>query len=373
MRFRPMTWLAASLAALLAAGCAGSDTASTDEMGTARIGLITPQVLPFELTRVSVETNTGFSVDLARDPFTGVFEGTLLLPVGVHELIGRAFVDADQVGVSSPVPADIQAGVVTQVTIQILDTTGGPQPDFGPLIESLSHPTSSTAGAEVMFAVSIIDPDGTPVSIDWSDDCADSTFTAAQSTATGWSKATPGTCNVTVTGASNGASVSQSFSIVVFPPGANQGAVDIVNEFIAAPTPELQFYVPEGFCTVGTFSSNASCAFPAASPTVPTLQVVTNWQNGSPGAVTLSDDCGGTLGVTFQDPSFVVASWLPPVQGGICRLTAHAVNQQGVVGELSMAVLVRPGTPRQPNGAPSVSANLFGPGGPGCFGSSDQG
>jgi hypothetical protein len=372
MRFRHMTWLAAGLAALLAAACAGPETAGTDDMGMAQVTLITPQVLPFELTRVSVETNTGFSADLTPDPQTGAFTGTMMLPVGVHELTGRAFVNADLVGVSNPVPADIQAGVVTQVMIQILDITGGEQPDFGPILESLSHPTSATAGAEVMFAVSIIDPDGTAVAIDWTSDCADATFTAPQAATTGWSKATPGTCRVTVTGASNGLSVSQSFSIVVFLAGANQGAVGIVNQFISAPSPELQFFVPDGFCFVNPFSFNASCAVVVASPTVPTVQVSTNWQNGTPGNVTLSDDCGGTFGITLNDPFFMGANWLPPVQGAICRLTARATNQQGVVGEISMAVLVRSGTPRQPSGAPQVRVDLFGPFG-GCTAFSDQG
>lgn len=364
MRFLHHTWLAAGLAAMLAA-CAGSDVASTeapgDGTGTARIHLITPQVFDFQLTRVSVETDTGFIVDLARDPQSGAFSGSLALPAGVHEITGRAFVDAGQVGASNPVPAEIQAGAVTQVMIQILDTTGGNQPDFGPILESLTHPASTTAGVQVILAASVIDPDGTPVSIQWAQDCNDASFTAPQDAVTAWSKATPGTCRITLTGTSGGQSLATSFSIVVFEPGANLGAVEVISEFISAPTLELQLSLQSAFCVVNRFVSNASCAAATSSPTVTPVQAFVNWENATPGSMTVFDDCGGGVSVLFQGLTFLDARWLPPAQGGICRVTVRATSLEGVVSELSAAVLVRPGTPRQPVGAPDVALNGFFP------------
>jgi len=370
-RFRHMTRLAAAFAALFAAACEGPEGPDAEAMGTAHFGVVAPQVFPFELTRVSVESDTGFSIDLARDPGTGTFVGTLLLPAEVTELTGFAFVGDELVGASNPVPADIQPGVVTRVTIQILDTTGGGQPGFGPLLESLSHPTTTTVDSQALFAVSFLDPDGTPMSIDWSDDCDDSTFTAPQSAVTGWTKATPGGCRVTVTGTAGGQSASASFSIVAFPAGTLQGGAEIVADFIAAPVIDMQLTAPDGACSVNPFSANASCAVPIASPTSTTVRAFVGWQNGTPGELTIFDDCGGNF--SFPSPApFIDAIWLPPVQGGLCRITARAVNQEGVVGEISMAVVAAPGTPRQPVGAPQINVSLSGTLAF-CFGSSASG
>lgn len=370
MRFLHLTLPAVVLTAMLA-GCGGSDAESTDATGTARIHLITPQAFDFQLTRVSVETNTGFAVDLTRDQQTGDFGGSLALPAGVHEITARAFVEAEQVGASNPVAAEIQAGAITQVMIQILDTTGGDQPDFGPILESLTHPTSTTAGVEVIFAASVIDPDGSPVSITWDDDCSDSSFTSPQEGMTGWSKATPGTCRVTLSATSGGLSLATSFNIAVFEAGANQGAADIVSEFISAPTISLFLFLPDGFCAVDRFAGNASCASAIASPDAASVQASVSWENATPGNFTVFDDCGGVFGVSAGQ-SFVDGTWLPPVQGAICRVTARAISQEGIVSEMTAAVLVRAGAPRQPVGAPRVRVNAFLPASF-CEGDSDAG
>jgi hypothetical protein len=361
MRFHHMTWLAAGLVSILVAAGCSNESSDPDAVGRAQVRLISPQVNGFELTRVSIDTNTGFSGNLVRDAQTGDFTGTLSLPTGVHELTGKAFVAATLVGVSNPVPVDIQAGAVNQVTIQILDIAGGSQPDFAPLLESLSHPAATTAGTVVLFASSAVDLDGTPVLYSWSDDCFDSIFTAPQAAVTGWSKTTAGTCLVTLTAESGGQSLTVSFSVAVFGAGADLGAVEVVGEFIAAPSPQLQFSVPDGSCYVDKFVDNASCSTPITSPGVAELSGWANVDgNNNTGSLTLFDDCGGAFGVQYQEPGYYIrANWLPPAQGGICRLTVRSVNQEGVVGEISMGVAVRSGTPREPTEGPSVSADVF--------------
>ena len=358
MRFRGSSWLIMALVALpLGAGCSGSETA--DAMGTARVRLITPQASSGELTQVTVTTDTGFSTDLARDATTGEFSGSLTLPAGMHALTGRAFVDAELVGESSPVPADIQAGVITAVQMQILDITGGNQPDFGPILESLSHPESTTAGTEVMFAVSFVDPDGDPVTIEWSDNCTDATFTAPTGPMTGWSKATDGNCTVTVTGTANGSSVSASFDMVVFAAGADQGAAELTGVFVEAPTITMGVFLPgESTCVVDENAASASCAGAIASPDVGSVQALVGWGNGTPGTFSVSDDCGGAFGIDFQDDFSLDARWLPPVTGAICRVTLQATNQEGVTASLSAAVLVRDGVERVPTITPTVNLGV---------------
>jgi hypothetical protein len=359
MRFHHMTWLAAGLVSIfVGAGC--SDSSSDPEaMGRAQVRLITPQVSPFELTRVTLDTDTGFSADLARDPQTGDFTGTLGLPAGVHELTGSAFVGTTLVGVGNPVPVDIQPGAVSRVMIQILDITGGSQPGFTPLLESLSHPSATTAGTEVLFAASVVDLDGTPVSYSWSDDCSDSIFTAPQSGVTGWSKASSGTCRITLTAESAGDTMTAAFSIAVFGTGADLGAVEVVGEFVPALQPQLSFSVGGEYCHVTPHADDASCSLPIASPDMAFIYAYGSIESGDSGSITLVDDCGGTFAVEYEGPGYIQTYWLPPTQGGICRLTLRAVSQEGVLSEISMAVAVRPGTPRVPSEGPSVSANLY--------------
>lgn len=58
----------------------------------------------------------------------------------------------------------------------------------------------------------------------------------------------------------------------------------------------------------------------------------------------VSDNCGGRVDPLNHDSTAFHGDWLPPPSGGICILTARAVNTLGGVGLLSAALLVLPGT-----------------------------
>jgi hypothetical protein len=295
--------------------------------------------------------------DLALDPATGMFTGVLLLPVGTYDLVARAYQDTTQVGVSDPVAVTVEAGVVTQVTVRILDTTGGTQPDYGPIVASLTYPTSTQAGATVTFAVSVVDPDNDPVTIQWSDDCTDSTFSAPQAATTDWSKATTGDCKVTVTATSNGLSATESFTIVVFPAGSSSGAMDVSGVFVPAPMIDMSMVYGNTWCGVNPYGANASCSRSIASPQYADFTMFVSWGNSGPGSITVSDTCGGAVGIGYQDSYSITGRWLPPVQGGVCFLSVHAVNSDGVEANLSAAILVKDGTPPVVS-PPSVSVEV---------------
>src|SRR5262249_37447330 len=151
----------------------------------------------------------GQSQDLVQNFTTGTFDGTLILPAGTQSLVASAFSGDTLVGQSQPVSVDVQPGVVTRVTVRILDLTTD-TPIYGPIVDSLSLPTTTEAGTHVTFAISVVAPLGDPVSYSWTSDCPDSAFSTPDAAATGWSKPTQGACNITVTATSNGFSVAQS-------------------------------------------------------------------------------------------------------------------------------------------------------------------
>lgn len=141
---------------------------------------------------------------------------------------------------------------------------------------------------------------------------------------------------------SNGFLVGQSFVVVVFPVGAGSGALDVGGVFVTAPSifialPELNCFVSPG--------ANASCPGTTASPRAPAYQTnVTSWGSSTSGTLEVTDSCGGRFGTTSQSVGFVTGNWLPPVDGGICIITARAVNGDGLVGTATAAILTHAGT-----------------------------
>ncbi|HEU4727243.1 MAG TPA: hypothetical protein VFT22_05130 [Kofleriaceae bacterium] len=324
-----------------------TDTIDTDRQGLAEVHVDASQLLAVGITRLTVEA-AGLTQDLELNPFTGTFDGTLFLPAGPQSLVARAFAGEALVGQSQPVSVDVQPGVVVRVIVRILDLTGSAPPVFGPILDSLSFPTTTQVGASPTFSISVIAPTGDPVTYAWTSDCADAMFSAPEAATTTWSKAAPGACNVIATATSNGFQVGQSFVIVVFPEGAGTGAVTAAGVLVTEPSGVLN--IPAVGCSVFSGSlglSNASCSSTIASPATADYGVsVFGWGAAStPGTIELSDDCGGRFGTSSRNPGGVFGSWLPPVNGGLCKLTVRATNGDGLVDTITAAVLVRAGTP----------------------------
>jgi hypothetical protein len=297
----------------------------------------------------------GQSQDLVLNYATNTYDGTMILPVGPQSLVARAFAGTTLVGASNPTGVTIEPGQVLHVEMRILDLTGSAPPLYGPILDSLTFPTTTQAMAPVTFATSVVAPVGDPVTYAWSSNCSDSTFSAPAAATTSWSKAAQGSCTITMLATSNGLSLVQSFGIVVFPPGSGSGGVDVSASFIAAPS--LYLSLPEASCYIWP-GGNSSCSVAMASPNVVSYGVnVTNWGGSTPGALTVSDNCGGHFGTGYTSPDSRSGYWLPPLGAGVCILTATAVSGDGLVSTLSAAILVRAGTPAtaQP---PSIYAQM---------------
>lgn len=331
--------------AVFLAGCTASpgDKLAADDQGLVEVRVDAASLQAASITRVTVEVAAaGLSQDLVRDPVSGSFSGTLILPARPHSIVARAFSNDVLVGQSQPVDVDVQPDGVTRVMVRILDLTMEPPPVFGPIFDSLTYPTTAQAGASVTLAVSVIAPAGDPVTYSWTSDCPDSTFGSPAVATTTWSKPTQGSCTLTVTATSNGFTVARSFLIVVFASGANSGAVDVNGVFVTQPTLTLTLF--GGSCRV-VAGSNASCAETIASPGTTTYQAgVISWGTSPPGTLEVSDSCGGRFGMSQRTPDVLLGSWLPPVAGGLCILTVRAVNGDGLTGTMSAAVLTRAGT-----------------------------
>ena len=328
----------------------------SDQQGIAELHVDAHSLIASEVTRVTVNTG-GQTTDLTFNPRTGTFDAELLLTAGTQTLTAQAFAGDTLVGASNPTPVVVTDGAITRVVLRILDLTTGPPQVFGPIFDSISFPTTTEVNTSVTFAISVIAPLGDPVTYAWTSDCADGTFTPPDAATTQFSKPTTGACAVSVTATSNGFSVAQSFVIAVFAAGATSGALQINTAFISPPT--LQISLPELQCSQSSdfIGFNSSCQNAVASPSVFNYNAsVVSWNGSDPGTIDVTDNCGGSVGISSGGSNDLSGFWLPPAAGGTCIITARAVDADGLVTVESLAVLARPGTAPVVTSNPSVFA-----------------
>lgn len=345
------------IAALFVVGCTADnmDKLAAGQQGLAEVHVDAAQLLAASITRVTLAA-AGQTQDLTFNPATSTFDGSLILSSGSQTLVASAFSGDTLVGQSQPISVNVQSGVATRVMVRILELTTDTSV-YGPIVDSLSFPTSITAGTQATFAISVVAPAGDPVTYSWTSDCVDATFLAPDAATTSWSKPAAGTCDITVAATSNGFTVVQSFGIVVFPPGSTNGGVLVNSVFVSAP--RLALSLPDVNCSLP--NSNASCPKAIASPSTSSYSVsVFDWGSFSTaGTIEITDNCGGRFGTAFRQVGFVIGNWLPPVSSGICILTARAVNGGGVASTLSAAILVHAGSAPTPTQPPSFSFGGF--------------
>ena len=333
------TFLAIASIMLTAAGCAGD---GAQQVGTASVKIQVGSVHGEAVTRVVVSSLGGVESDLAPD-LSGGFAGSLLLPAGPNELIGRAYIADELVGESAPVPVQVETGLVVGATIRLIDLTGGASVPHRPFVVSISHPLSTVANQSATLSANAVDPDGDALSYSWSSDCADDVFSDATAPVTGWSKPTQGNCNLAVTVSDGGLSAVESFRVVVFSEGASTGAVDVNGVFVGAPDIFLNLDSSGSFCEVYPGALDGSCHGSIASPESAHVAAFVSWGHGQPGVIEISDNCGGQFQLFGQDSSFIDGFWTPPAQEGVCLVTVRASSPEGPVSSLSAAILVRNG------------------------------
>jgi hypothetical protein len=63
----------------------------------------------------------------------------------------------------------------------------------------------------------------------------------------------------------------------------------------------------------------------------------------------------------FSTPDFMRGLWVPPAAGGLCIVTAHATNGDGLTSAVQVAVLAHAGSALPDAQPPSLSVGIFTP------------
>ncbi|MCG8418130.1 MAG: hypothetical protein MJE77_09340 [Proteobacteria bacterium] len=355
--------LAIAATAVTAAGCSTSN--SPDRVGTAKVRIdVADPSNPNNpdgtdsITRVVVRAADGKETELVPDPANGGFVGTMMLPAGDNVLVGQAYSGEVLIGESAPVPVEVQAGHVVGANIRILDLRNS-NVGHRPIVVALTYPLSTVANRLTDLSATVVDPDGDPVNLLWSSDCADSQFTDAEAAETQWMKSEQGSCTIALTANDGELSTVDSFRVVVFAEGADTGAVDVDGVFVANPTIYMNLNAESLFCDVFTGAQDGTCFGEIASPTVASLSAHVDWGRAVPGSIEASDNCGGSFELFGEEPFFLSGLWTPPTEQGICLVTVRAISPDGVQSELSAAVLVRDGQAPPPPIGPQITADFF--------------
>ncbi|WP_437727487.1 hypothetical protein [Sorangium sp. So ce861] len=310
-------------------------------LGIARLSVEAPPTTAGDITRVTVTVLSGPEAELARDP-DGNFIGTLLLPEGTHQIVGNAFVGDQLVGSSAPVSVEIQGGAATQANLRILDLAESHDIEHSPIVLSLTYPLSTVVNQPAQLSISAVDLDDDALAVEWTSDCADGMFSAPTAFVTDFTKPAAGICNVSVSVTDGELSASETFSIIIFEESQAQGAVIIEGQFVARPVMTLNVEWPGAYCFVHAHSTDGTCQEPITTSGSVALILQVDWGNSSPGAVEVTDSCGGAITDVSLSPNFNVYNWQPPAAQAACSIRAHATNSDGLSSVLSAAVLVRP-------------------------------
>jgi len=141
------------IACLAIASCTEqSADLAAERQGIAELRVDAASLSEANVTRVVVQRGEE-TQELVRNNATGNYDGAILLAPGPQTLVARAFFLDELVGVSNPVTVDVTPGGVNRVILRIRDLTSN-TPEFGPVLDSLTFPTSVSAETIATFAMS---------------------------------------------------------------------------------------------------------------------------------------------------------------------------------------------------------------------------
>lgn len=297
------------------------------------ISRVTADILPAGLVGQEVFKNAN----------TGVFARTFVLPVGPQTISLKAFDEAGEVWGEGSATATVTLGAVASADVSILDSRGpAPGIDIAPFITTLvASRVQPFINETIELSATAVDKDGDAISYIWSDDCASSTFGAANASTTTWANSQAGNCQITATVEANGATRSKVISVTTQP--GDTGGLAISAGFVA--NPDIGLIVARGigndplFCV---FQKGQS--FDATCPTpIPIGKEIRVEANPGPDADGLTwewlDDCNGSFTEKPSQGSSSFYHWTAPTAPAMCKVTARA-SIQGLSDEMSMALFV---------------------------------
>ena len=318
--------------------CLGCSTAVPSGQITVKAQGLTNR---FNLTRVTVQAEpAGLSAELLATATAGLFTGVLDLPEGVQTLTVTAYIGTRQVG-QGHAEVTVVSGERADVSVRIVDQTGPgpPAPDPWVMILSVSASKTEVAiGETVELTVTAVDPDGGPITFEWSDNCGGTTFGSPSASSTSWSHSAPGACDITVRATADGVTDSETLRVITTATPAQNGGVSVSGQFIPHPLIERVFLDnPFGrFCQIDRQQSNAVCEGWVNGGALLNVGVRLDGATAADSpSVALSDNCGGA---SLRDER--VSRWQAPRSPGVCLLTATVTNPDGLRDTFSVAVVV---------------------------------
>lgn len=280
------------------------------------------------------------TADLVGDPGNGVFAGELTAPPGNYSLLATAYAGTALVGSGRADGVVVVEDQTTAVHLTITDVTAGPpQPDHAPVITALVvSSVTVTQGDAVTLSASAVDPDGDPITWQWTDGCPSGVFADPMTRQTTWTNSAVGVCTLTITASAGGLSDAIGVSILSLAPAAATGAIDVNGRFIPRPV-ITTMVVSDGVvsCTYQRFGSADSCALdPALAP----FQVTVETELGTTAAGDIFEAAGSTCGgLSAGVQNLVGTRWVSerawsavgPAPGEVCELTWRVGNTAALV------------------------------------------
>ena len=323
-----MNWqLWAAPVAAIVMSVAGTGGASDGDITSAKahVQVEVPKAFAGVITRMSVQVDAGEEIDL--DVGVDQFTGLLVVPAGDRSFVGRAYdATGTLVGQSRTLQAHVTAGVIQGVELAILDLTQS-ESHFGPAVLGLTYPETGEVDAPFTLSFNVVNPDGSPVAIQWTSNCADGVFSDPTAATTTWTKPAVGGCAISVSATSGGFTVSRTFSVIVFPAGSQQGAVEITGRFVPAPAqPQLSLSYSNGSCTITAGTADSTCQSPVQRGEAVNFSVYAyDYYN----TVTIADDCGGRFYYSYDYGYQKGGYWYAPADKASCIITATLTNSSG--------------------------------------------
>jgi hypothetical protein len=339
----------------VALGCTASEP---DSAGDVRqdIAEISVSANAIDSTLHVIMDVDGETKELTLQSATDTYTGSLFVTPGTKTVVARAFFNDELIAASNPVTVEVQSLVTTHIALRLIDVSA-PQPVFGPIFDSIVFPTAVQAGDNATFSAAAVSPGNDPITYHWSSSCADSTFVTADAPTTAWFKPTVGSCPVTIVAVSRGIATSASFTIQVFPAGQADGALEVTAVVVF--NPQVFLSLDSLGCGADSGLPGRSCTSTIGLPSTSTFFMsVDDWRLSTPGTLDLSDSCGGEVRVVATTLTSIEGLWSPPASGGLCFLTGRAINGDGGVATVIVAVLTHPGTP-DTSTVPQIDATLF--------------
>jgi len=336
--------LLATAFALLLAACGGAPAPSGGRVSIqADLSALAAQ--SSVVVKVDVSP-AGVSTELAFDAETGRFSGSMSLPPGLQTLTVQALSDIDDDGELEVVAVGSGQASVTEnqtasVVVVLMDLTPPPPvPDHRPIITSAGVSNANPQpGESVSIWVSAVDVDEDPMTYYWSVNCNAGAVVIADSAAaaTTFTVDAAATCSVNATVSANGKNTSVSMAVQV----GGSGQADVTISFAAAPV-VTQVFINDpatGFvCGIDRSDDEGTCADPLAIGAL--VDVNLSLDDGSDGAQTSLDVCGGLVTLWEAGPGMAHYTWQVPPSSGVCVVTAMVVRD-GYMDAFPVAMLLQ--------------------------------